>query len=63
KIEERDYYDPDEEKYFYPFPCGDRFAVTKVTLSRNLASLRKLRRCLSCTLIIKVVYDIAALDD
>lgn len=23
-------YDPDEETYYYPCPCGDRFQITKV---------------------------------
>ncbi|KAI8621449.1 hypothetical protein BC830DRAFT_1236139 [Chytriomyces sp. MP71] len=58
EIEDMDY-DPDEETYFYPCPCGDRFAITKETLRSGDC----VGRCLSCTLIIKVVYDIAALDD
>lgn len=33
EIEIEDFeYDEDTETYYYPCPCGDRFAITKVSL-------------------------------
>ncbi|KAJ3264533.1 Diphthamide biosynthesis protein 3 [Chytriomyces hyalinus] len=58
EIEDMDY-DPDEETYYYPCPCGDRFAITKDTLRSGDC----VGRCLSCTLIIKIVFDPDALDE
>jgi len=35
EIEIEDFeYDEDEETYYYPCPCGDRFQISKVSLSR-----------------------------
>ncbi|XP_076468032.1 diphthamide biosynthesis protein 3-like [Babylonia areolata] len=49
-------YDEDTETYYYPCPCGDRFEITK----EDLASGEDVATCPSCSLIIKVIYD---LDD
>ncbi|KAI9313673.1 Desr1 [Obelidium mucronatum] len=52
EVEDMDY-DPDEETFYYPCPCGDRFAITKESLQNGDI----VGRCLSCTLIIKVICD------
>jgi diphthamide biosynthesis protein 3 len=43
-------WDPEEETYYYPCPCGDRFAVTK----EELLAGEEVATCPSCSLIIKV---------
>ncbi|CAH1272396.1 DPH3 [Branchiostoma lanceolatum] len=49
-------YDEDEETYYYPCPCGDRFEITK----EDLMNGEDVATCPSCSLIVKVIYD---LDD
>ncbi|XP_078685219.1 diphthamide biosynthesis protein 3-like [Branchiostoma floridae x Branchiostoma belcheri] len=49
-------YDEDEETYYYPCPCGDRFEITK----EDLMNGEEVATCPSCSLIVKVIYD---LDD
>jgi len=46
-------YDEEEETYYYPCPCGDRFAITKEELECG----EEVATCPSCSLIIKVIYD------
>jgi len=46
-------YDEEEETYYYPCPCGDRFAITK----EELMCGEEVATCPSCSLIIKVIYD------
>ena len=43
-------WDPEEETYYYPCPCGDRFAVTK----EELLAGEEVATCPSCSLIVKV---------
>uniref|UniRef100_E9PZC5 Diphthamide biosynthesis protein 3 n=1 Tax=Mus musculus TaxID=10090 RepID=E9PZC5_MOUSE len=39
-------YDEDSETYFYPCPCGDNFAITKMTLGRKvLCVVTQLKTC------------------
>lgn len=41
EIEIEDFeYDEDTETYFFPCPCGDKFAITKVRNGRLTASRR-----------------------
>ncbi|KAK2170526.1 hypothetical protein LSH36_2g03017 [Paralvinella palmiformis] len=47
-------YDEETETYYYPCPCGDRFQISK----EELASGEDVARCPSCSLIIKVIYDL-----
>lgn len=47
-------YDEDNETYYYPCPCGDRFEITK----EELANGEDVAKCPSCSLLIKVIYDI-----
>ncbi|XP_067615420.1 diphthamide biosynthesis protein 3 [Eurosta solidaginis] len=46
-------YDEEEEIYYYPCPCGDRFQITK----EELVEGEEVATCPSCSLIIKVIYD------
>ena len=46
-------YDEDDDTYYYPCPCGDRFAITK----EELLSGEEVATCPSCSLIVKVIYD------
>uniref|UniRef100_A0A8C8EXV4 Diphthamide biosynthesis protein 3 n=1 Tax=Oncorhynchus tshawytscha TaxID=74940 RepID=A0A8C8EXV4_ONCTS len=46
-------YDEDEETYYFPCPCGDRFAITKEDLENG----EEVATCPSCSLIVKVIYD------
>lgn len=47
-------YDDETETYFYPCPCGDRFQITK----EELESGEEVATCPSCSLIIRVIYDL-----
>lgn len=53
EIEDFDY-DEETETYYYPCPCGDRFQITK----EELASGEDTATCPSCSLIVRVIYDI-----
>ncbi|XP_046647411.1 DPH3 homolog [Daphnia pulicaria] len=46
-------YDSDNEIYFYPCPCGDRFEITKEQLENG----EEEATCPSCSLIVKVIYN------
>lgn len=47
-------YDEDNETYYYPCPCGDRFEISR----EMLADGEEIATCPSCSLIIKVIYDV-----
>lgn len=47
-------YDNEAETYYYPCPCGDRFEITK----EDLINGEDVAKCPSCSLMIKVIYDI-----
>ncbi|XP_063865665.1 diphthamide biosynthesis protein 3-like isoform X3 [Scylla paramamosain] len=53
EIEDFDF-DEDTELYTYPCPCGDRFQISK----EDLASGEDTATCPSCSLIVKVIYNI-----
>lgn len=70
EIEIEDFeYDDEEDIYYYPCPCGDRFQITKVlqqsgsavsyglTLKEELKAGEEVATCPSCSLIVKVIYD------
>lgn len=46
-------FDDDQELYFYPCPCGDRFEITKASLESG----EDVAECPSCSLIVRVIYD------
>uniref|UniRef100_A0A1B0AVK6 Diphthamide biosynthesis protein 3 n=1 Tax=Glossina palpalis gambiensis TaxID=67801 RepID=A0A1B0AVK6_9MUSC len=47
-------YDEEEETYYYPCPCGDRFEISKEQLMLG----EEIATCPSCSLVIKVIYDV-----
>ena len=49
-------YDEETETYYYPCPCGDRFEITR----EMLADGEDVATCPSCSLIVKVIYDIVS---
>uniref|UniRef100_A0A3P8VII3 Diphthamide biosynthesis protein 3 n=1 Tax=Cynoglossus semilaevis TaxID=244447 RepID=A0A3P8VII3_CYNSE len=54
EIEIEDFeYDEDSETFYFPCPCGDRFAITKEDLENG----EDVATCPSCSLIVKVIYD------
>ncbi|XP_034405241.1 DPH3 homolog [Cyclopterus lumpus] len=46
-------YDEDSDTYYFPCPCGDKFAITK----EELESGEEVATCPSCSLIVRVIYD------
>ncbi|XP_058834207.1 diphthamide biosynthesis protein 3 [Topomyia yanbarensis] len=46
-------YDEEEEMYYYPCPCGDRFQISK----EELIDGEEVATCPSCSLVVKVIYD------
>jgi len=46
-------FDEDNETYYYPCPCGDRFEITL----QQLRDGEDVANCPSCSLIVKVIYD------
>uniref|UniRef100_A0A2M3Z8S8 Diphthamide biosynthesis protein 3 n=1 Tax=Anopheles braziliensis TaxID=58242 RepID=A0A2M3Z8S8_9DIPT len=54
EIEIEDFeYDEEDEMYYYPCPCGDRFQVSR----EELMAGEEVATCPSCSLIVKVIYD------
>ena len=45
--------------YTYPCPCGDKFEITQEQLMNG----EDIARCPSCSLLIRVIYDIEEDDD
>lgn len=46
-------YDEEEEMYYYPCPCGDRFQISRDELIEG----EEVATCPSCSLIVRVIYD------
>nr|XP_057941984.1 DPH3 homolog [Doryrhamphus excisus] len=46
-------YDEDTEMYYFPCPCGDKFAISKEELENG----EDVATCPSCSLLVKVIYD------
>ncbi|XP_028428494.1 diphthamide biosynthesis protein 3 [Perca flavescens] len=46
-------YDEETETYYFPCPCGDKFAISKEDLENG----EDVATCPSCSLIVKVIYD------
>jgi len=47
-------WDPQLGGYTYPCPCGDVFQIT----TEELRDGEEIARCPSCSLIIRVIYDV-----
>ncbi|XP_033111206.1 DPH3 homolog [Anneissia japonica] len=55
EIEIEDFeYDEETEIYHFPCPCGDRFEISQ----EDLMNGEDVATCPSCSLVIKVIYDI-----
>ena len=50
-------YDEKEKIYYYPCPCGDRFAIAL----EDLIEGEDIATCPSCTLRIRVIFDVSSL--
>ncbi|KAG0141477.1 hypothetical protein CROQUDRAFT_674100 [Cronartium quercuum f. sp. fusiforme G11] len=60
EIEIEDFiWDPISKVYHTPCPCGDRFEISKLQLSKG----DDIATCPSCSLIIKVIYDFLDYED
>ncbi|KAI8813663.1 hypothetical protein BJ742DRAFT_672624 [Cladochytrium replicatum] len=46
-------FDEDTSSYWYPCPCGDKFTITLEEMKDG----EEIARCPSCSLIIRVIYD------
>ncbi|KAF9804424.1 hypothetical protein SFRURICE_014344 [Spodoptera frugiperda] len=58
EIEIEDFeYEEDENMYYYPCPCGDRFQISK----EELLDGEELATCPSCSLVVRVIYDVEKL--
>jgi len=47
-------FNADLEAYTYPCPCGDQFIISVLELQEG----EEVARCPSCSLIIRVIYDV-----
>jgi diphthamide biosynthesis protein 3 len=52
-------FDDELQTYFYPCPCGDRFRITVDELMDG----EEIATCPSCTLVIRVIYELEASSD
>ncbi|KAI9229715.1 MAG: hypothetical protein DHS80DRAFT_13462 [Piptocephalis tieghemiana] len=57
EIEDMDF-DEETQVYHYPCPCGDRFEITLEELQEG----EEIGRCPSCSLIIRIIYDMVSED-
>jgi len=46
-------FDEEEGVYYYPCPCGDKFAISLEELEAG----EEIATCPSCSLIVKVIYN------
>lgn len=51
-------YEEETGKYYYPCPCGDRFVIHE----DELLAGEDIARCPSCSLLIRVIYDLEEED-
>eukprot|EP00009_Paramoeba_aestuarina_P007075 CAMPEP_0201506228 /NCGR_PEP_ID=MMETSP0161_2-20130828/157_1 /ASSEMBLY_ACC=CAM_ASM_000251 /TAXON_ID=180227 /ORGANISM="Neoparamoeba aestuarina, Strain SoJaBio B1-5/56/2" /LENGTH=99 /DNA_ID=CAMNT_0047900265 /DNA_START=73 /DNA_END=372 /DNA_ORIENTATION=+ len=58
EIENMDY-EEEKDSYFFSCPCGDRFQIT----TEQLMSGETIAYCPSCTLFIKVLYELEEFSD
>ena len=52
EIEDLDF-EADNQTFYYPCPCGDKFQITLEAIGRG----EDIAKCPSCSLTIRVVYD------
>ena len=46
-------YDEEEEIYYYPCPCGDKFEISRADLEAGEEDAT----CPSCSLVVRVIYN------
>ena len=46
-------FDSDNQTFYYPCPCGDKFQITLEAIGQG----DTIAKCPSCSLTIRVVYD------
>jgi diphthamide biosynthesis protein 3 len=51
-------YDPNNETFTYPCPCGDEFTVTR----EELVNGENFAKCPSCSLMVQVIFDVKDLE-
>ena len=52
EIEDLDF-DTDNQTFYYPCPCGDKFQITL----EQIGTGEDIAKCPSCSLTIRIVYD------
>ncbi|KAL8286301.1 hypothetical protein RQP46_004789 [Phenoliferia psychrophenolica] len=52
-------WDDDKQVFHFPCPCGDRFEITRAQLGKG----EDVATCPSCSLIVRVVYDMMDYED
>lgn len=58
EIEDLDF-DTDNQMFYYPCPCGDKFQITLEDIGKG----DDIAKCPSCSLIIRVVYDSTSYEE
>eukprot|EP00762_Andalucia_godoyi_P007126 ANDGO_01873.mRNA.1 Diphthamide biosynthesis protein 3 len=53
------HFNPANDSFYYPCPCGDLFQIAL----DDLRDGEEVATCPSCSLLIRVVYDIESLDE
>ncbi|CAJ0895111.1 5495_t:CDS:2 [Entrophospora sp. SA101] len=60
EVEIEDFEFEEETKtYHYPCPCGDRFEITL----EDLMDGEDIARCPSCSLMVRVIYDLVSVKE
>ncbi|BGP12866.1 hypothetical protein JCM10213_009306 [Rhodosporidiobolus nylandii] len=52
-------WDDDKKVFHYPCPCGDRFEISRAQLAKG----EEIATCPSCSLLVRVVYDMMDYED
>ncbi|XP_065808231.1 DPH3 homolog [Labrus bergylta] len=47
-------FDEETETFYFPCPCGDKFAISKEDLENG----EEVASCPSCSLLVKVIYEL-----
>ena len=58
EIDDMDF-EPDEQTFYYPCPCGDKFRITVAMLKEG----KTIATCPSCSLQIRIISDEEFLED
>lgn len=58
EIEDLDF-DSDNQTFYYPCPCGDKFQITLEAIGQG----DTIAKCPSCSLTIRVIYDTSSYEE